>query len=453
MKHIGKYQICGLLGRGGMSKVYKVKVPVIENIVALKQLDPNPFLVDLLGHAEIRRLFIAEAVTAASLKHPHLVDIWDFGESDGRPYFTMDYYYNNLGDTIGETYQVETPSRPIGIDTALGYTRQTLEGLARLHSAGIVHRDIKPFNILLTDLDTVKICDFGLSKRRGEAFTGPSNLKVGSPYYAPPEQEEDPDKVDFSADTYAVGIMLHRMLTGKLPGRGRNPVSHYHPLLDEGWNRFLVGAIAVDRRKRFSDAREMLAALENLDREWERKKQSLCALAESDGREPGKAGARPLPPSALRRQGSRIGSRQAKTVFQTDDLWRPAVYLANDFQPDAPHTITDTATGLVWEKGGSNYPLTWPQARAYIDELNRAQFAGRRQWRLATVNELMTLLSEPGTQGNFCLQPLFDRRQKWLWSSDRRSFTTAWYVRVDLGFVAWQDFAGRAFVRGVCVTR
>ena len=83
-----------------------------------------------------------------------------------------------------------------------------------MHHAGIIHRDIKPYNLLVTDHDTIKICDFGFSKVRGENFSGPPTLKFGSAWYAPPEQEDNPDSVDFSADLYAVGITLYRMLTG-----------------------------------------------------------------------------------------------------------------------------------------------------------------------------------------------------------------------------------------------
>jgi len=244
LKKVGKYKICGLLGRGSMGKVYKVEMPVIGKISALKLLDPNPLLVDLLGAETIQKLFISEAITMASLRHPNIVKIWDFDETKGKPFYTMEYYGNNLGTIIGETYKTEKPSRIIKIDKAIDYTRQTLSGLACLHSAGVVHRDIKPYNILLTDDDTVKICDFGLSKLRGESYSGPSNLKVGSPWYAAPEQEDEPDRVDFSADIYSAGIMLYRMLTGSLPMEEFNPPSKINPDLDETWDAFIQKAIA-----------------------------------------------------------------------------------------------------------------------------------------------------------------------------------------------------------------
>ena len=126
MNRIGKYRICGLLGKGGMGKVFKVKLPVIEKIVALKLLEPNPFLVDLIGEDKIRKLFVAEAVTMADLRHPNIVEIFDFGEENGKPFYIMDYFCNNLGIMIGETYRAEKASRIIKVDKAVSlYTADT----------------------------------------------------------------------------------------------------------------------------------------------------------------------------------------------------------------------------------------------------------------------------------------------------------------------------------------
>jgi serine/threonine-protein kinase len=232
MKKIGKYEICGLLGKGGMGRVYKVRIPLIGKVVALKLLWPHPVLMHLMGEEKVKSDFVTEAETMASLRHPHIVSVWDFHDSDELTFFVMEYYCNNLGLMMGETYRVEEPSRPLSVDKAIHYSRQVLRGLSRLHEAKIIHRDIKPYNMLITDEDTIKISDFGLSKLRGESFRGPSNLKVGSPYYAAPEQEEDPDQVDARADIYPVGVMLYRMLTGSLPIEPSKKLSQCNPDLD-----------------------------------------------------------------------------------------------------------------------------------------------------------------------------------------------------------------------------
>ena len=217
MKHIGKYRIRGLLGRGRMGKIFKVEHPLIGKIFALKLLDPDPLLVSLMGRDKITAMFRTEAVTIAGLRHPNIVEILDYDESGDKPFFLMEYYVNNLGIMIGESFRTEQASRIIKIEKTIRYMSQTLDALNCMHQAGIIHRDIKPHNLLLTDFDTVKVCDFGLSKLRGEEYGGPSSLKLGSAWYAPPEQEEDPDSVNVSADLYAVGITIYRMLTGVLP--------------------------------------------------------------------------------------------------------------------------------------------------------------------------------------------------------------------------------------------
>lgn len=445
MNKIGKYKIRGLLGRGGMSKVYKAELPVIGKIVALKLLDPNPVLVDLIGMDKIHDLFISEAVKLANLRHPNIVEIWNFDEVDGKPFYLMDYYFNNLATMIGETRRTDQPSRIIKLDKAIHYTRQILSGLACLHHAGIIHRDIKPFNILLTDQETIKICDFGLSKLRGETLSGPSNLKIGSPWYAPPEQEDDPQYLDFRADLYSTGVTLYRMLTGALPEQNVEPPSTFNPDLDRAWDEFLLRSIATHPKNRFISAKAMLSELDSLDAAWQERKDKICQIADrniNDGKK--------LSPLKLRNLPQKIAPREAKQFFAVDELWRPANYVHNDFKPSPSGTITDETTGLVWQQAGSKYPLTWLQARVYIETLNQQHFAKRNAWRLPTVDELMSLLTATPHGEDLCIAPIFDPRQNALWSSDRRSFTAAWYVSVDMGFVAWQDFSAYYYVRAVC---
>ena len=444
MNRIGKYKISGLLGRGGMSKVYKVQLPVVEKIVALKLLDPDPLLVDLIGIEKIRDLFISEAKKLADLRHPNIVDIWNFDEADGRPFYLMNYYFNNLATLIGETRWTDRPSRIIRLDKAIEIVRQILSGLACLHHAGIIHRDIKPFNILLTDQDTVKICDFGLSKLRGENVSVPSNLNVGSPWYAPPEQEENPNRVNSSADLYATGITLYRMLTGRLPTKSSAPPSRYNPDLDKAWDNYLLKSIALQQSDRFSRATDMLNDLESLEAAWQERRDMICRISEhpaTDHTEPEAI--------RLRKNPIKIAPQEAIRSFRVDDLWRPDQYIQNDFRKKTHGLISDAVTGLVWQEAGSEYPITWHQAGKYIDTLNQQQYAGCNRWRLPTVDELMSLLTETPHGDDYCVAPVFNPIQRVLWSCDRRSFTAAWYVSVNMGFVWWQDFSAYYYVRAV----
>jgi serine/threonine protein kinase len=446
MKYIGKYKIRGLLGRGGMGKIFKVQHPLIGKILALKLLDPDPLLVRLMGRSKILAMFKTEAITIAGLRHPNIVEILDYDESEDKPFYLMEYYVNNLGIMIGETFRTEQASRTIKIEKAIRYISQTLNALKCMHQAGIIHRDIKPHNLLLTDHDTVKVCDFGLSKLRGEEFDGPSSLKFGSAWYAPPEQEEDPNRVDVSADLYAVGITLYRMLTGVLPEDKYLPVGRFNSDLDASWDDFIRKAIARRPQKRYLSAADMITDLQLLAAAWEAKKEQICLLPQT------KTTSRSAPAAARMTPRSsciKISPRDAKKTFALDDLWRPARFLPNDFEINSDGTITDRATGLVWQQSGSEFPITWPQAMNYIETLNSLRFAASSTWRLPTIDELTTLLTEFPHGEDYCIEPVFDRTQKSIWSCDRRSFISAWYVSIDMGYVAWQDFTGYYHVRGV----
>ncbi|HVO83647.1 MAG TPA: protein kinase [Syntrophobacteria bacterium] len=447
MRRIGRYEICGLLGKGGMSTVYKVRIPVLGKIAALKLLAPHPHLVALVGMEGIRRRFESEAMALGRLRHANIVAVWDYGEADGQPFFIMEYYCNNLGLVIGETYQLEHPSRILSLDKIFHYGRQILGALSCLHQAGIVHRDLKPANVLLTDDDRVKICDFGLSRLRGEPFPRPPNLMVGSSYYAAPEQEVDPDSVDARADLYAMGVLLLRLVTGRLVMDGEERARGHRADLDSRWYSFLARAAAPDRRDRFSSARDMAAALERLATQWEARKEKNCGqlLAQEPSVQAPTARVRPL-----RKRAIKVGSRQAQEAFGLDELWRPRRYFSNDFRENGDGTVTDLAAGLTWERDGSDFPMTWDQAHAYVGRLDATRFSGRTAWRLPTVAELLSLLSEAPHAGDLCIPSVFAQDRRWLWSCDRRSFVAAWYVSIDLGFVWWQDFSCSYFVRAVC---
>ena len=447
MRTIGKYEIRGLLGRGGMGKVYKVRHPITGKIAALKLLDPNPLLVELIGMDRIRELFISEAVTMARLRHPNIVEIWDFDEIDGKTFYLMSFYFNNLGLIIGESMRTDEPSRRIRIDQALDYCRQTLNGLACMHHAGIIHRDIKPYNLLITDYGTLKICDFGLSKVRGEVFSGPPGLKVGSAWYAPPEQEYDPDRVDYTADLYSTGITFFRMLTGRLPDSPYQPLNELNPDLDEKWNRFFQKSLSPLPSKRYTSACAMLNDLDALELAWKQRKEEICLLnpkSLSTGHSKKESGT-----VHIRTKPIKVPPKQARRIFGLDILWRPETYTLHELTEHREGTILERTTNLIWQLDGSPFPVTWREAHDYIAALNEKHFAGISCWRMPTIEELMTLLIEtPQGQGH-CLEPVFDRAQKWIWSCDRRSFIAAWYVSVEMGFVSWRDFKGRLYVRGV----
>ncbi|WP_028323103.1 protein kinase domain-containing protein [Desulfatirhabdium butyrativorans] len=447
MKTIGKYRILGLLGKGGTSRVYKVMVPEIGNIVALKWLYPHPFLLDLLGMEKLEELFLSEARIMAKLRHPHLLPVWDYGVALGRPFYTMEYLCDNVGLWIGEGAEVEIPTRQLPVDMALRITRETLSGLARMHAGGWIHRDIKPFNLLLTDQSSVRIADFGLSLTRGEKAAYPKNLKIGSPYYAPPEQEAAPDSVGFSSDLYSVGVTLYRMLTGNLPQFSMASIADLVPELDETWDMFFRSAIAPDPKRRFQTAEDMDAAIQELQQSWERRKSLICQLEpepkliESQIRDPTNRPIRHLP--------QKIGFHEARECFHLDLLWRPDHPLAPDFVSVGKNLVADRVNGLIWEQSGSAYPENVRQSLLRIERMNRERFCGIGSWRLPTVEEMLTLIAPPSRFEKICAPSFFDPLQKRLWSIDRKSATACWFASLDVGFVHWLDVTGYAYSRAV----
>jgi len=136
-------------------------------------------------------------------------------------------------------------------------------------------------------------------------------------------------------------------------------------------------------------------------------------------------------------------------VFSIDELMRPLSYTVNRFEPHTELTLFDRATGRIWQKGGTRFPVTLEQARSYIDWLNEEAFAEIRTWRLPTTCELLTLINPPPKDRDYCLSPVFPDHQKWLWSCDHCTFITGWYVNLELGFAGYNDLTSYYHVKAV----
>ena len=449
---IGRYAIRGLLGRGGMGAVYKAAMPVTGRIVALKVLRPAEIMEDLVGLDRLTEMFLAEAATMASISHANVASVLDVHDGSGNvpPHFTMEYFCGNLGVLMGETYEVERPSRRLGVEASITLAREMLAGLDRLHYEGIVHRDVKPFNVMLAEDEGgtghAKLIDFGLSKLRGERTPGPKGMVVGSPYYTAPEQEADPESAVPASDCYSVAVTLHRMLTGQLPAENphkRLPISELHADLDREWDDFFRQALAPAPADRFPDAPAMADALSTLETAWRNRKDAVCAAPDLLD-EP----ATPAP-RTLRADPLKVPARLGRQTFGLDELWQPATTARGEFRDNRDGTVTDRATGLTWERFGSRYPLSHDRAHSHVHRLNQNHYGNRTGWRLPTIHELATLFTHATTPGDFCQQPVFDPRKARLWSADTKAFTAAWYADAELGFVAWQDKTCRFFARAV----
>ena len=254
-RRFGAYEVLEQLGAGGMGRVYRAKNVTLERIVALKTLAP----ILSADEAFVQR-FLKEARAAARLNHPNIVQIYDFGCEEGTYYLAMEYVDGpSLRTLLGHARLAERD--------AIVLVRHAVAALAVAHAAGIVHRDIKPDNLMLTARkDRLKLVDLGIAKRmdedKGLTQTGQA---VGTPQYISPEQIRGVRDVDARADIYSLGATLFQLVTGRAPYEGSSgalvmSMHLTHPLpdprqvvagLSEGICRVLRKMMAKDRNERY----------------------------------------------------------------------------------------------------------------------------------------------------------------------------------------------------------
>ncbi len=208
----GRYRVAGVLGEGGTGTVYDVVHETLRRPFAMKVLRP-----DVARDPALASRFIQEARAAASLKHPHIVSISDFGHlPDKTPYFIMERL---TGQTLA---QVRKMHGPLPLDRAVRIVLQVADALEAAHTAGIVHRDLKPENLFLVDpgngsgVDDVRVVDFGAAMIAGATRITKTGIVFGTPHYMSPEQASG-QPVDHRADIYALGVIMYELFTGRLP--------------------------------------------------------------------------------------------------------------------------------------------------------------------------------------------------------------------------------------------
>ena len=264
----GRYLIIRKLGSGGMANVYLAADQELGRRVAIKILDDR--------HARDEQFverFRREAQNAAGLSHPSIVSIYDRGDSEGTYYIAMEYVE---GRTLKELLVARGPS-PLGI--AIDYTRQILSALRFAHRNGIVHRDIKPHNVIVDGEGRVKVMDFGIARAGAASQMTEAGSIIGTAQYLSPEQARGAP-VDQTSDLYSTGIVLYELLTGSVPFTGETPVeiamkhlsqapvapSAHRPEIPRDLDYVVLRALAKDPADRYHSAEEMDSDLERIAR-------------------------------------------------------------------------------------------------------------------------------------------------------------------------------------------
>ncbi|MGO9212032.1 MAG: protein kinase domain-containing protein [Terriglobales bacterium] len=265
LQKIGRYDITGELGKGAMGVVYKATDPNIGRTVAIKttRLDAHG-----LDTEDLLRRFRNEARAAGTLNHPNIVTIYDAGEQEGVFYIAMEYIE---GETL---HGLLSQHRSLPLEKVIDIVRQVCAGLDYAHAHGVIHRDVKPANIMLAASGAVKVMDFGIAKAGGTVTA--TGQVLGTPNYMSPEQVKG-KPIDGRSDLFSVGVLLYEMLTGEKPFDGQNVTTIIYKIVSEnpippreldvtihpGLSAVVTKALAKAPDERYQTGAELVADLAN----------------------------------------------------------------------------------------------------------------------------------------------------------------------------------------------
>jgi serine/threonine-protein kinase len=253
---VGGYQVTGILGAGGMGKVYKVRNVISDRAEAMKVLLP-----DLANAPELADRFLREIKLLASLEHPNIAGLHTAMRVENQLLMLMEF-------VDGVTLEQKLKDGPLPVPQAVDYMMQALAALEYAHAHGVIHRDIKPANMMLTPAGTVKLMDFGIAKASGDHKLTMTGTTMGSLYYMSPEQIQGAATLDSRADLYSLGVSLYELVTGRRPFDGDSqfaimsahlektpvPPIQLDPRLPAALNDIILLSVAKDPNGRFQTA-------------------------------------------------------------------------------------------------------------------------------------------------------------------------------------------------------
>ena len=263
---IGQYEVLEELSHGSITSVYKAYQPSLKRNVLIKRLHQK-----LVNEADIRDRFFREAQVCAKINHPNIVSVYDFSSSKDGTYLILEYV---SGNSLAEVLT----GQPMALEVAMSITLEILKGLKYAHDKGVIHRDVKPDNLLLSENGLVKVSDFGLAVFEGAATLTQQGMVVGTPAYMSPEQASG-KKLERNSDIFSQGIVLFEMLTGVNPYKGEslsacikkiisNPspkLSDYRGDLPIQLEKILNKMLEKNSGKRYQDCGEIIDELKLID--------------------------------------------------------------------------------------------------------------------------------------------------------------------------------------------
>ena len=265
ISQLGRYEVLGELGQGAMGIVYKARDPLIDRVVAIKTINLGLALDE---KEEYEGRFYQEAKAAGRLNHPNIVTIYDVGKSGDVAYIAMEFLQGR------ELRDIMNDDGLLPVDQVLDIVAQVAQGLAYAHEHGIVHRDVKPSNIMVVRDGHAKITDFGIARMASSAVRTQTGMVLGSPKYMSPEQVMGKE-IDQRSDIFSLGVMLYEMLTGQAPFNGENvnaimyqtlnavpaPPNTLNPAVPEMINFILAKALAKKVEDRYQNAKDFAVDL------------------------------------------------------------------------------------------------------------------------------------------------------------------------------------------------
>jgi tRNA A-37 threonylcarbamoyl transferase component Bud32 len=343
----GRYRLDAQVGAGGMSTVYRAFDATLERRVAIKLMHR-----EIAAETDQLERFRREARAVAQLNHPHIVGVIDAGEEDGRPYIVFEYVE---GETLKD--RIRRLGR-LPVDEAIAYAIEIARALGAAHTRGIVHRDVKPQNVLVDEEGSAKVTDFGIARSMDDSGLTAEGRVLGTTDYVSPEQALGHD-VNGQSDIYSLGIVLYEMLTGDVPFHGENQVSvamkhvredlpdvkKRRPEITAGLAAILDRMTCKDLRKRYADARTLEADLE----------EALARELARTGRSTGEATAvlRTLPEGTRRRLPLRLRRRKLPIIVIVALLGIVAAVVYFGAKEGVDRTQRGTGQGTVKPEPGT----------------------------------------------------------------------------------------------------